>query len=367
MRPIAIFCVIAACLAGSSPGAEGRSASTNMSVASAVSEAEYFRWEGVVRPSDEPAGLAFRAGQGGDRYWAILESARLRIGRTLDGKEQVFGEHIAPQAKRLCLAVEVVPAQQDENGPAWYIGSALSPPAIEIRAKTWPDTEPEPDWQLSVTSDPFVPGQYGEAYWDIPSTSARYPFGGRLSVIGALHSVREVRFERLAFAPSEAPQHVAPCATIQLGPNGGSWLALGDLDNDGRLDFLSARNDNQSVTALVAVDPEGEVLWQRGGGGRPDIGYDVPCTIYDLNGDGKTEVLYSSEGDLIVLEGATGREIRRHALPDGLRAADCIVLADLRGLGRRQDVVIKDRYAKVYAYTAEFEPLWRWEGNTGHH
>ncbi len=163
-------------------------------------------------------------------------------------------------------------------------------------------------------------------------------------------------------------QQVAPSTIIEV-PSGreAQWLAVGDLNNDGRLDILTARNTNQVVTALTAYNLDGEVLWTWGAGGGPTITYDVPAQIYDLDGDGQNEVLYSIRGHLIVASGKDGKEKKRWQLPEGLTVADCIIIANFTGKKRPSDILIKTRYDHVWAYDDEFHLLWEWKGNSGHH
>jgi hypothetical protein len=165
-----------------------------------------------------------------------------------------------------------------------------------------------------------------------------------------------------------AREEVAPSRVIEV-PEGreAEWLAIGDLDNDGDLDFLTARNSDQAVTALTAYDRDGNVIWKWGEEGSSIIVYDVPAQIYDIDDDGKNEVLYSIAGYLIVANGADGVEKRRWALPKGLAVADCIMIANFRGGEKPGDIVVKSRYDHVWAYDNNFSLLWEWRGNTGHH
>jgi len=164
------------------------------------------------------------------------------------------------------------------------------------------------------------------------------------------------------------PQKVFPSEIIEV-PKGreAEWLAIGDLDNDGDLDFLTARNSNQAVTALTAYDRDGNVLWKWGRGGSSTITYDVPAQIYDIDHDGENEVRYSIPGYLVVANGANGVEEKRWPLPDGLSVADCIVIANFTGKKKPSDILIKSRYDRVWAFDNNFLLLWEWSGNTGHH
>jgi hypothetical protein len=142
----------------------------------------------------------------------------------------------------------------------------------------------------------------------------------------------------------------------------GSWLVAGDLDGDGQAEIVSARNAGQAVTTVSACKLDGTVLWTwgRAGDGGYDLGYDVPLQVKDLDGNGKSEVYLGVRGALVVLDGASGRELRRLPLPQGLAVADCITFANLRGLDRPKDILIKDRYQGLWAYTEDWNPLWAW-------
>jgi hypothetical protein len=153
----------------------------------------------------------------------------------------------------------------------------------------------------------------------------------------------------------------------------GEWVVAGDLDGDGKAELVAARNDRQAVTAASAYRLDGSPLWTWGepGAGQPGWGYDVPLQLYDIDGDGRDEVFLSSRSEMVVLDGVTGRERRRMPLPEGLEVADCITFADLRGLGRPQDIIVKNRYTQLWAFTDDWELLWTWcspdDSKTCHH
>src|ERR1044071_9793293 len=84
-----------------------------------------------------------------------------------------------------------------------------------------------------------------------------------------------------------------PGKTLQPDPAyRGQWLVAGDLDNDGQAEIVTARNDQQIVTTVLANKLDGSVLWRWGqaNAGRYHLGYDVPVQLYDLDGDGQLEV-----------------------------------------------------------------------------
>lgn len=177
-----------------------------------------------------------------------------------------------------------------------------------------------------------------------------------------------MRFETLNL--TACPPLLAPWKAIRLDPAfSGQWMVAGDLDGDGQLDFVTARNARQAITAASAVKLDGRVLWRFGrpGTGRPDLGYDLPLQVHDLTGDGTLEVVLSTATHLVVLEGATGVEITRHPLPTGLAAADCITFANFTGQGRPADLLLKTRYTKLWAYTGAATPSWTrlWEWPPG--
>ncbi|NLC59055.1 MAG: hypothetical protein GX774_19650 [Armatimonadetes bacterium] len=181
-------------------------------------------------------------------------------------------------------------------------------------------------------------------------------------------------------------------SAIDVKEFGAETLRVGDLNGDGAPDLLFTQSHfpTRRITCLTATDIFGRVLWQRGepslDNGR--IYSDLPVQVYDWDNDGRNEVLYVRqahyaepiylagteiveharryEGDatLVVLEGATGEEKASLALP--APADDCFLFADLTGRGRREDLVVKDRYWNVWGISHEGAVLWSWEGSPGH-
>lgn len=185
---------------------------------------------------------------------------------------------------------------------------------------------------------------------------------------------------------------VHPVSVIDVKDFGADAVRVGDLNGDGAPDLLFVQNvyGTRVITCLTATTIQGEVLWQVGKPSR-DNGFiycDLPVQIYDWDNDGRNEVLYVQqaryaelypdtgyaverakryEGDamMIVLDAATGKEKGRFAIP--APADDSFLFADLTGRGRREDLVVKDRYWNMWGIAHDGRELWHWEGSVGHY
>ncbi|MBK8503506.1 MAG: hypothetical protein IPL46_15600 [Saprospiraceae bacterium] len=171
----------------------------------------------------------------------------------------------------------------------------------------------------------------------------------------------------------------------------GRNLRFGDLNNDGVLDVLvgqvvhhGPQDAFTELSCLTAMTLDGEQLWRIG---KPDswknhLTNDVAFQIHDLDGDGLTEVIYCQNQQIIVADGATGVIKYQVATPlsnlqvmDRLRAldppdrilGDCIFFADFRGIGRDQDMLIKDRYKNYWVLNDKLELMWSGSCKTGHY
>lgn len=161
----------------------------------------------------------------------------------------------------------------------------------------------------------------------------------------------------------------------------GNRMRIGDMNGDGRQDILmvqpalvrdDARNPRY-VGHLAAYDIEGNLLWQQGTV-DPRVttsGADEPAQIYDIDADGENEVLTvmqlaeDTEKYFYIFDGKTGEIENKHKLPDQ-RAHDAIFIANFSGNKTPQDILLKDRYSKIWAMDKDFNQLWYYPGNTGH-
>jgi rhamnogalacturonan endolyase len=185
-------------------------------------------------------------------------------------------------------------------------------------------------------------------------------------------------------------QYPKPVLWKQIDTKGfgvGRHIRFGHLTGKDRLDVVLAQNiklqperDNLTTTrCLTALDLDGNVLWQFGEpSSDPDAGLatcDVPVQIYDIDGDGKDEVLCIKNFKLYVLNGQDGTVESVMPLPMnpedenryGRLTGDSIIIANFRGEPRPSDIVIKNRYKQVWAYDNQFNLLWTHRcRNTGH-
>ena len=205
------------------------------------------------------------------------------------------------------------------------------------------------------------------------------------AALDALRVRVRARGDQLARLRAEYPQPRLwrKFATPKFGA--GRDVRFGDLDGDGKLDMLIAQNIPRvqgdafsHLSALTAVNLEGKVLWQSG---RPDprnalLTNDSPFQIHDVDGDGRNDVVMVRDFKLQVLDGRTGKVKRwvwMPAMPANAKvrpyqtySGDSIVFANLTGGKGRRDLLLKDRYRHVWAYSHDLKPLWQIEEETGH-
>ncbi len=169
----------------------------------------------------------------------------------------------------------------------------------------------------------------------------------------------------------------------------GSFPSLGDLNNDGRVDFLVYRQGPQTTPGyLVALDHEGKKLWELGDssirGHSPDGAWSEPAlrgigVIYDIDGDGRSEVITEFWKDgrpmLYVLDGQSGRiEAERESPFDlevrGGKRSRChplAMIAFLQGKASPPSLVLKFEASgrvptHAVALDAKLKTIWHVKG-----
>ncbi len=178
------------------------------------------------------------------------------------------------------------------------------------------------------------------------------------------------------FAPGGAPEnieYVEPDLRVELDPDYQSrWVCVNDVDNDGELEYISARiyddplfSGNHDCASIAVQEADGTILWKWGdpAKGSKALGSDLPCQVHDLENDGQLEVVAATSEYLYIFNAATGEVKNRYKMPmseytAGSWASDTIIFADISGNGYPSDIMVKTRYTEVWAYTKDWKPIW---------
>jgi rhamnogalacturonan endolyase len=221
---------------------------------------------------------------------------------------------------------------------------------------------------------------------NIPARFTDFVVSAPAAVARQIRSTISAREQELAALRSANPQPRLwkKFATPKYGA--GRNVRFGDLDGDGRVDLLIAQNIPKvrgdafdHISCLTAVNLDGKVLWQIG---RPDarntlLTNDTPFQIHDFDGDGKNEVVLVKDFQLQVLEGATGKALKREWMPPApaankerpyeLNSGDSMIFLNLSGKKGRQELLLKDRYNTFWVFDNGLKQLWSGTGQTGHY
>ncbi len=169
----------------------------------------------------------------------------------------------------------------------------------------------------------------------------------------------------------------------------GRNLRFGDLNGDSSLDVLigqvvhhGSEDSHSELSCLTAMTFDGKRLWQIGKADawKNHLTNDVAFQIHDIDNDGKNEVIYTINMEIIVADAATGKtkyKTRTPLVPPSKEGTspepfprilgDCLYYCDLEGKGYDGNIIIKDRYEHLWALNAKLKPMWQYECNTGHY
>jgi hypothetical protein len=243
------------------------------------------------------------------------------------------------------------------------------------------------DVAIDATDDTFAAGKVALVA-DVPTLYHRVRITTSRATKAAIDEAIAQRDAEEAALQAANPKPVVWRKIKTSGFGVGRNLRFGDLDGDGRLDILvgqvrnrGPKDSNAEVGCLTAITLDGKQIWQSG---NPDpwaerLTSDVAIQIHDLDGDGKSEVVYVRDMQITVAEGATGRTIRQAPTPKTPPRTpppfnrfprilgDAIHFCDLRGSGHASDIILKDRYRSVWALDDKLHVLWHGQCTTGHY
>ena len=162
-----------------------------------------------------------------------------------------------------------------------------------------------------------------------------------------------------------------------------SYVYVRDVNDDGRFEIVAIEAqvmelDYIRLTRLSVFDWNGKLLWQLGEPreSKYKVHGDVAINVADIDADGRTEILLTRDFEILILDGATGDVKRRTPTPLTYRGhedhyertiGDAFLVCNLRGLDTPRDLILKDRYCNLWAFTDELKPLWHRALNTGHY
>ncbi len=152
---------------------------------------------------------------------------------------------------------------------------------------------------------------------------------------------------------------------IQMPFGTRSAVSIGDLTGDGQCDFLHALDAKYKAAYNLA----GEELWTYEDHDQPRVYNSVATRVYDVDADGRCEVITLRDGKLCLLDGATGKVKRAVPWPKllgrrfGLEAR--IFLANLTG-NEGADILVLNGYASnafggdvtMTALSGDLKTLW---------
>ena len=157
-------------------------------------------------------------------------------------------------------------------------------------------------------------------------------------------------------------------------------MLAGDLNKDGIAEFICVNTQqiltqgikSHFVTSVAVHDINGNLLWIFGEPSvqKENLGYDVPCQIYDIDNDGNIEVVFCTNYNFVILDGTTGKVKKKYDLPIST-ATDNIVFWRANDQSDELNILIKERYKEFWVFSSKWELQWKFQHpsklHIGHH
>lgn len=232
---------------------------------------------------------------------------------------------------------------------------------------------------------------------------------GNYSVAAVVGGVEQSRSAAVSVVTYVHGSNTIPCLRVPIRKQAGytpGLIWVGDLDGDGEYDFVIMKTPSDAAKTQVveAYKRDGTFLWQldcgpnslnrnniEPGSSSVGIGHNDCLTVYDINNDGKAEVIMRtangvkfSDGSVLkdandnrlfisVMEGMTGKELARASIPtdyisDGPMSGH-MGIAYLDGVNPSIIFSAKNRVGSggfnmmvtAYGYAgSEFRMHWKW-------
>ena len=229
-------------------------------------------------------------------------------------------------------------------------------------------------------------------YADRGGQAERAARAGRDATAAGLHSQTA---RRVRAAAASAPEYANPAMrlwrTLNLRDFGSTRAyRCADIDGDGEKELIFIQSlpllcsgDEQMISCMTAVDLDGKVIWQIGRPARNAhmATCDLPVQVYDVDGDGRAELVYCKDFRIVVADAATGKTKYDAPTPKSIPhdsykiyqnitleriIGDSVRICNFTGAARPSDIMLKDRYNNIWAYNSKLELLWHSYVNCGH-